>query len=225
MTNEEKKKIAGDAKTKDKIVAEKIENDEQSVAEVKGLYVSIQEAKNEVTNVLDSIDKRSGDLNRIFEDAHEKIGNLIKNLEKNTLVLHELPKKVDKKIIDIIPEITIELDKIYQKTIDKVDAVYHKKTEEINNLTKDAASKLENLKNNFANLEKGRKKRFFINFLITMLFASGVSAASAYAVLQNYPTRVYVNHNKDVLVKNSEVSFWGSGTISVEDRKQSKKKK
>ena len=219
------KKIEGDAKTKDEIVEKKINNDKKIVEEARGLYVSVLEAKNEVSNVLESIDERSDGLAKLLDAAHEKIGNLINKLEKNTLVLHQLPKKVDKKINDIIPEISVEVDKIYQKKIVKMDGIYQKKAEEINNLTKDAASKLENLQDNFTNLEQGRKKRFFINFLITMLFASGVSAASAYAVLKKYPTRVYVNNNKDVLVKDSEVSFWGSGKISVEDRKPPKKKK
>ncbi len=222
MTNEEKKNN-NMKQSQDK--EKKTEREQKILEAAQELYVSILESKTEVTNVLESIDQRKDDLVKLFADAQKTISSLVKDLERNTLVLHQVPKKIDKRITDTVPEISIEVDRIYQRKIDEVDKVYQRKAEEFTEITKDAASKLEKLQNNLAAFEEGRKKRFFFSFLLTMLCAGVVAGAASYTVLQKYPSKVFLRNTKSVVVEGSEVSFWGSGEILLQDGKKSKKKK
>ncbi len=179
---------------------------EDFFAKVLGAAHEVKVATKDLDDFNINLEKNISKLSREFKTK-------IEEMQKNNIILYQVPKKIEAKIDQMIPAIAVELDKVCQE-----------KVKEYSEIVKDTAKELNDLKNDMQVTHKGQIRKRFYGFLINILCAGVVAAAASYTVLQKYPSKVFLRNAKSVVVEGSEVSFWDSGKILLQDGKKSKKK-
>ncbi len=193
----------------------KIEKDLEPEVNAAGieLYSKVLETSQEASELLEELSTQNTSLNENVENFSKRFKSIIDDMQKNNIILYQVPKKIDAKIDQMIPAIAVELDKVCQE-----------KVKEYSEIVKDTAKELNDLKNDMQVTHKGQMRKRFYGFLINILCAGAVAAAASYTVLTYHPNKVFLRNAKSVVVEGSEVSFWGSGEVLLQDGKKSKKK-
>ncbi len=81
------------------------------------LNESLKETKYEVELLTRSIDQKRTEFTEIVTKQIKELNTQIKSLEKETVILHALPKKLTTQINESIPNIAIELDRLNQQQL------------------------------------------------------------------------------------------------------------
>lgn len=152
--------------------------------------------------------------------------NRIKSIEKETVLLHSLPKKLSAQINEIVPDIATEINKLHQNILENQnkefnetaasfkqlqEAYYKKQTVSLD----DATLRLSELKEKIEKIDSQRIKRYFLGFGVVLIVSVLASLGATYAMIKMFPQRVQIESPNNVTVQESEVSLWSSKNVNV----------
>ena len=179
------------------------------------LLKSLDKIKNEVELLVKSIDIQRIDFTEAVKTQILELDKEIKSLEKETVLLHSVPTKLTNQLNEIIPSISVELNKMNQLKIKELYDANKKSRQDHDNLISDAASRLEEIKENIVKIDSRRIKRYFLFFVVTLVFSVLLSLGSTYDMLKKFPQRVHIQSPENITVQESEVSLWSSKNVNV----------
>ena len=179
------------------------------------LNESLKETKYEIELLTRSIDQKRTEFTEIVTKQIEELNTQIKFLEKETVILHTLPKKLTTQINESIPNIAIELDKLNQRQLVQLKEAHKNSVQDQNNAIKDAALRLKQIKEEIEQIDGKRIKRYFLGSGITVLISVLSSLGASYAMIEKFPHRVHIESPEKVMVEKSDVSLWGSKNLNV----------
>lgn len=179
------------------------------------LNESLKETKYEIELLTRSIDQKRTEFTEIVTKQIKELNTQIKFLEKETVILHTLPKKLTTQINESIPNIAIELDKLNQRQLVQLKEAHKNSVQNQNNAIKDAALRLKQIKEEIEQIDGKRIKRYFLGSGITVLISVLSSLGASYVMIEKFPHRVHIESPEKVMVEKSDVSLWGSKNLNV----------
>ena len=202
----------------------------QSTAE---LNFSLNKTKNEVELLARSIDLKRIEFTEVTTKQLKALDIRIKSLEKETVLLHDIPQKLSRQIHEVIPHIALELDKLNQNAIKNLKTAHTNNIEEHNNTVhdvakifkqlkeksfeeqNDAALRLKQIKEKIEKIDLQRIKRNFLGLGIVLTISVLASLGATYAMIKQFPQRVNIQSPNNITVQESEVSLWSSKNVNV----------
>lgn len=156
----------------------------------------------------------------------EKLTDLTAALEKENVSLHSLPRKIETKLHEIVPDITEQLHVLNQNILENQNktfndtAVCFKQLQETYQKKQrasldEATSSLNQLKEKIEEVDTKRIKRYFVGFGIVTLISVFASLGATYAMIKIFPQRVQIESPNNVIVQESEVGLWSSKNVNV----------
>lgn len=188
------------------------------------LNESLKETKYEIELLIRSIDQKRTEFTEIVTKQIKELNTQIKSLEKETVILHTLPKKLTTQINESIPNIAIELDRLNQRQLVQLKEAHKNSVEDQNNAIKDAALRLKQIKEEIEQIDGKRIKRYFLGLGITVLISVLSSLGASYVMIEKFPHRVHIESPKKVMVEKSDVSLWGSKNLNVSGEVKQRKR-
>ena len=188
------------------------------------LNESLKERKYEIELLTRSIDQKRTEFTEIVTKQIKELNTQIKSLEKETVILHTLPKKLTTQINESIPNIAIELDRLNQRQLVQLKEAHKNSVEDQNNAIKDAALRLKQIKEEIEQIDGKRIKRYFLGLGITVLISVLSSLGASYVMIEKFPHRVHIESPEKVMVEKSDVSLWGSKNLNVSGEVKQRKR-
>jgi hypothetical protein len=156
----------------------------------------------------------------------EKLTDLTAALEKENVSLHSLPRKIETKLHEIVPDITEQLHVLNQNILENQNktfndtAVCFKQLQETYQKKQgasldEATLRLNQLKEKIEEVDTKRIKRYFVGFGIVTLISVFASLGATYAMIKTFPQRVQIESPNNVIVQESEVGLWSSKNVNV----------
>lgn len=179
------------------------------------LNESLKETKYKIELLTRSIDQKRTEFTEIVTKQIKELNTQIKFLEKETVILHTLPKKLTTQINESIPNIAIELDKLNQRQLVQLKEAHKNSVQNQNNAIKDAALRLKQIREEIEQIDGKRIKRYFLGSGITVLISVLSSLGASYVMIEKFPHRVHIESPEKVMVEKSDVSLWGSKNLNV----------
>lgn len=179
------------------------------------LNESLKETKYEVELLTRSIDQKRTEFTEVVTTQIKELDAQIKSLEKETVILHTLPKKLTTQINESIPNIAIELDRLNQRQLIQLKEAYKNSVQDQNNAIKDAALRLKQIKEEIEQIDGQRIKRYLLGLGITILISVLSSLGASYVMIERFPHRVHIESPRKVMVEKSDVSLWGAKNLNI----------
>lgn len=187
-------------------------NLEQSAKE---LHISLEKTKNEIELLARSIDLKRIEFTEVTSKQLGALDTRIKSLEKETVLLHELPKKLSTQIEEIIPHIAIELNKLNQNEIKNLITVHANSVEEQNKAVKDAAARLNQIKEEIEKIDGKRIKRYFLGLVVIVMISVLASLGATYVMIKMFPQHIQIQSPNNIAIQKSDVSLWSSNNVHI----------
>ena len=156
------------------------------------LNLSLKKTQNEVELLARSIDLKRIACSEEITKQLKALDNSMQSLEKETILLHDLTKKLSTQISEVIPHIALELEKLNQNAIQNLKIEHTNSVEEQNQVIKDAASRLKQIKEEIEKIGGQRIKRCFIGLGIVLTISVLASLGATYAMIKQIPQRVNI---------------------------------
>jgi len=152
------------------------------------------------------------------EEVSKQINELdarIKALEKETVLLHTLPKKLSTQLGEVIPSIAAELNRLNQDEVGVLKNILKSNVEEQNNVIKDSVLRLKQWKEELENIDGKSIKRYCLGFGIGLFVSVLASLGATYIMLKQFPQKIQIESPENVTVQNSDVGLWGSKNLQI----------
>jgi hypothetical protein len=179
------------------------------------LNISLNKTKNEVELLARSLDLKRVEFTEATTQQLEALDAGIKSIEKETLLLHSLPKKLSTQIIELIPHIAIELNKLNQNEIKNLKIAHANSIEEQNKAVESAAFRLNQIKEEIEKIDSQRIKRYFLGLGVVVLISISASLGATYTMIRMFPQYVNIQSPNNITVQESEVSLWSSKNVNI----------
>lgn len=179
------------------------------------LNISLNKTKDEVELLARSLDLKRIEFIEATTKQLEALDHRVKSIEKETVILHGLPKKLSMQISEIIPHIAIELNRLNQNEINNLKIALDNSIKEQNKAVNDAAARLNQIKEKIEKIDSGRIKRYCLGFGVVLIVSVLASLGATYAMIKRFPQRIQIESPGNVTVQGSEVSLWRSNNVNV----------
>lgn len=190
------------------------------------LNISLNKTKNEVELLSKSLDLKRIEFIEATTKQLEAMDNSIKSIEKETVLLHSLPKKLSAQINEIVPDIATEINKLNQNILGNQNKEFNETAARFKQLQEayyrkqsvsldDATLRLSQLKEKIEKIDSQRIKRYFLGLSVVVLISISASLGATYTMIKMFPQRVQIESPNNVQVQESEVSLWSSKNVNV----------
>jgi hypothetical protein len=190
------------------------------------LNISLNKTKNEVELLSKSLDLKRIEFIEATTKQLEALDNKIKSIEKETVLLHSLPKKLSAQINEIVPDIATEINKLNQSILGNQNKEFNESAVRFKQLQEayykkqsvsldDATLRLSQLKEKIEKIDSQRIKRYFLGLSVVMLISVSASLGATYKMIKMFPQRVQIESPNNVIVQESEVGLWSSKNVNV----------
>ena len=190
------------------------------------LNISLNKTKNEVELLSKSLDLKRIEFIEATTKQLEALDNRIKSIEKETVLLHSLPKKLSAQINEIVPDIATEINKLNQNILGNQNKEFNETAVRFKQLQEayykkqsisldDATLRLSQLKEKIEKIDSQRIKRYFLGLSFVVLISISASLGATYTMIKMFPQHVQIESPNNVQVQESEVSLWRSNNVNV----------
>lgn len=156
----------------------------------------------------------------------KKLMALTKSLEKENVSLHSLPRKIETKLQELVPDIAKQLHALNQQVLENQNKEFNETAVRFKQLQEayykkqsisldDATLRLSQLKEKIEKIDSQRIKRYFLGLSVVVLISISASLGSTYTMIKMFPQRVQIESPNNVQVQESEVSLWRSNNVNV----------
>ena len=156
----------------------------------------------------------------------KKLMALTKSLEKENVSLHSLPRKIETKLQDLVPDIAKQLHALNQQVLENQNKEFNETAVRFKQLQEayykkqsvsldDATFRLKQLKEKIEKIDSQRIKRYFLGLSFVVLISISASLGATYTMIKMFPQRVQIESPNNVQVQESEVSLWRSNNVNV----------
>ena len=156
----------------------------------------------------------------------KKLMALTKSLEKENVSLHSLPRKIETKLQELVPDIAKQLHALNQQVLENQNKEFNETAVRFKQLQEayykkqsisldDATFRLKQLKEKIEKIDSQRIKRYFLGLSFVVLISISASLGATYTMIKMFPQRVQIESPNNVQVQESEVSLWRSNNVNV----------
>lgn len=156
----------------------------------------------------------------------KKLMALTKSLEKENVSLHSLPRKIETKLQELVPDIAKQLHALNQQVLENQNKEFNETAVRFKQLQEayykkqsisldDATLRLSKLKEKIEKIDSQRIKRYFLGLSVVVLISISASLGATYTMIKMFPQRVQIESPNNVQVQESEVSLWRSNNVNV----------
>lgn len=156
----------------------------------------------------------------------KKLMALTKSLEKENVSLHSLPRKIETKLQELVPDIAKQLHALNQQVLENQNKEFNETAARFKQLQEayyrkqsvsldDATLRLSQLKEKIEKIDSQRIKRYFLGLSVVVLISISASLGATYTMIKMFPQRVQIESPNNVQVQESEVSLWRSNNVNV----------
>ena len=156
----------------------------------------------------------------------KKLMALTKSLEKENVSLHSLPRKIETKLQDLVPDIAKQLHALNQQVLENQNKEFNETAVRFKQLQEayykkqsvsldDATFRLKQLKEKIEKIDSQCIKRYFLGLSFVVLISISASLGATYTMIKMFPQRVQIESPNNVQVQESEVSLCRSNNVNV----------
>lgn len=164
------------------------------------------------------IDSLESEREKFLEAVPKQIKSLegqIKNISNTNIMLQSIPKKMEDKFHESIPEIAAKLDSLNEANLQKLEEGYLEVAKRHAELFSSSEIKLKKLVENLDSIDTRKTKRFFLGVGFAVFISVCTSVSASYLMMRSFPLKAIINHPENIILNESQVSLWGTDNVKV----------